>query len=199
MARQRQMRTALATRKCTVNRRCAQLIHFTASRCTQLRADARRSTQLVPMRLSWQRARGTCVAPAWSDLDGILLLGRRRDPVNIRSSKMALEQRRSMREKLSSDPREREPVARDLSRSSAWRDRPWGSDPFSVMGRIADHMDRWFLNRPLSGRSWETGPDVSWVPQVESFQRGNQFVVRADLPGIKKDDVAIEINDDTLT
>lgn len=112
---------------------------------------------------------------------------------------MALEQRRSMREKLASESSERRPATRDLSRAAAWRDRPWGSDPFSVMGRIADHMDRWFLSRPMSGTSWETRGGVSWVPQVESFQRGNQFVVRADLPGLKKEDVTIEINDDTLT
>jgi len=60
-------------------------------------------------------------------------------------------------------------------------------------------MDRWFLSRPMRGTPWETGAAVSWVPQVESFQRGDQFVVRADLPGLRKEDVTIEINDDTLT
>jgi HSP20 family protein len=110
---------------------------------------------------------------------------------------MAVEQRRSLREKLSDSP-ERRTTTRDLGRATDWRDRPWGSDPFSVMGRIADHMDRWFLSRPMSGTSWQKGSGVSWVPQVESFQRGNQFVVRADLPGIKKEDVTLEINDDTL-
>jgi HSP20 family protein len=37
-----------------------------------------------------------------------------------------------------------------------------------------------------------------WSPQVEVFQRKNQLVVRADLPGIKKEDVKIEIKDNLL-
>lgn len=42
------------------------------------------------------------------------------------------------------------------------------------------------------------GPSSMWSPQVETFQRGDQFVVRADLPGLKKDDVSIELTDDSL-
>jgi HSP20 family protein len=38
-----------------------------------------------------------------------------------------------------------------------------------------------------------------WSPQIETFQRGNEFVVRADLPGLKKDDVKIDVTDDSLT
>lgn len=38
-----------------------------------------------------------------------------------------------------------------------------------------------------------------WSPQIETFQRGSEFVVRADLPGLNKDDVKIDITDDTLT
>jgi HSP20 family protein len=30
-------------------------------------------------------------------------------------------------------------------------------------------------------------------------QRGNELVVRADLPGVKPDDVTVEIGDDTIT
>jgi HSP20 family protein len=37
-----------------------------------------------------------------------------------------------------------------------------------------------------------------WSPQIESFQRGDQFVVRADLPGLKKEDVNIEVSDDSV-
>lgn len=38
-----------------------------------------------------------------------------------------------------------------------------------------------------------------WSPQIEVVERDNQFVVRADLPGMKKEDVKIEITDDALT
>lgn len=113
---------------------------------------------------------------------------------------MASEQRRSLRERLQSENAERRPERRtDLSRPLDWRERGWASDPFSVMGRLADQMDRWFLSRPAMGGLWRSGTGASWMPQIESFQRGNQFVVRADLPGLKKEDVTLEINDDSLT
>jgi HSP20 family molecular chaperone IbpA len=31
------------------------------------------------------------------------------------------------------------------------------------------------------------------------LHRGGQFVVRADLPGLNKDDITVEVNDDMLT
>jgi HSP20 family protein len=110
---------------------------------------------------------------------------------------MGSDQLRSLRERLQSDAAESRPLKRtERGRPWDWRDRSWASDPFSVMGRLADQMDRWFLSRPAMGRS---GSSASWIPQIESFQRGNQFVVRADLPGLKKEDVTLEINDDSLT
>ena len=113
---------------------------------------------------------------------------------------MAIEQRRSLREKLTSESTESTPAPRAVSRRAGdWRDRTTGTDPFSVMGRIADHMDRWFLSRPSGAGMWRSAADAAWAPQVESFQRGNQFVVRADLPGLKKEDVTVEINDDAIT
>ena len=38
-----------------------------------------------------------------------------------------------------------------------------------------------------------------WTPQMELFQRGNELVVRADLPGLRPEDVQIEIEDGVLT
>ena len=37
-----------------------------------------------------------------------------------------------------------------------------------------------------------------WAPQVEIFERGNNLVVRADLPGLSKDDVDVEVENDAL-
>jgi HSP20 family protein len=37
-----------------------------------------------------------------------------------------------------------------------------------------------------------------WAPQVEIFERGNNLVVRADLPGLSRDDVNVEVDDDAL-
>lgn len=39
----------------------------------------------------------------------------------------------------------------------------------------------------------------SWMPQVEVLQRGKDLVLRADLPGLRREDVHVEIDDDVLT
>ena len=37
-----------------------------------------------------------------------------------------------------------------------------------------------------------------WAPQVEILERGNNFVVRADLPGLSRENVDVELDDDAL-
>ena len=53
---------------------------------------------------------------------------------------------------------------------------------------------------PAPSRRAETqGQGIAWMPRVDVFQRGNELVVRADLPGMKPDEVAVEIGEDTIT
>jgi HSP20 family protein len=100
-------------------------------------------------------------------------------------------------------PRDRERAARREPLA------PVGS-PFRMLERFADEMDRVFDQFGL-GRSWiaprqggrwfdapRTGIEV-WAPDIEVYQRNNDLVVRADLPGMKKDDVCIDITDGALT
>lgn len=56
-----------------------------------------------------------------------------------------------------------------------------------MMRRFTGDPEGWF------------GGSATWRPNIEAFQRGNEFVVRADLPGIEKDDVTVEIADEALT
>lgn len=77
--------------------------------------------------------------------------------------------------------------------------------PFGMLfGRWSTEMDR-FLNELGFGPS-NRGPQpqraaspVEWSPEIEVFQRGNELVVRADLPGTDKGDVIVEVTDDALT
>ncbi|HEY0673906.1 MAG TPA: Hsp20/alpha crystallin family protein [Longimicrobiales bacterium] len=78
--------------------------------------------------------------------------------------------------------------------------------PFSTMRRLMEDMDRMFSGFGTSGRSlfaepWygESNLEQSfWAPQVETFRRGDELVVRADLPGMNKENVNVEFEDDTL-
>lgn len=78
--------------------------------------------------------------------------------------------------------------------------------PFALMRRFTDEMDQMFENFGSSGRDAQTLPQrrgtsvgtTAFAPQVELFERDDKLIVRADLPGLTKEDVQIEITDDAL-
>ena len=88
-------------------------------------------------------------------------------------------------------------------------DRPFGTfGPFEWMDRMTEEMDRMFdrMSRdlgfrrsPLSRGLFGSGRQGVWSPRVEAFHKGDRFIVRAELPGLKKDDVQVELADDALT
>ncbi len=87
----------------------------------------------------------------------------------------------------------------------------FGSGPFSAMRRISDEMDRLFDSFGF-GRLFPGGPGQMtptsyagheataslWSPHVEVSEREGKLVVAAELPGIKKEDVSVEVNSDSL-
>ena len=87
----------------------------------------------------------------------------------------------------------------------------FGGSPFTFMRRFSEEMDRLFEDFGF-GRGWLTpsfGRDLlqssfgeagqaMWNPQVEVFEREGQLVVRADLPGLTKDDVKVEVTDQAI-
>jgi HSP20 family protein len=85
--------------------------------------------------------------------------------------------------------------------------RAFMSNPFAFAQAMNEEMDRLFS---MAGRG-ELGQQVGqtgqqgvrsaaeWAPPIEIVQQGNDLVVRADLPGLKPDDVRIEIEDHVLT
>jgi len=76
------------------------------------------------------------------------------------------------------------------------------ANPFRMLERFADEMDRMFGEFGL-GRGWawpsSVAGGVTWSPQLDVSQKNNELVVRADLPGLTKDDVKVDITDDTIT
>jgi HSP20 family protein len=67
---------------------------------------------------------------------------------------------------------------------------------------MADEMDRMFEDfgfprRWLGPFGRETGVEM-WAPNVDIFQKNNELTIRADLPGLKRDDVSVEITDDAV-
>jgi len=78
----------------------------------------------------------------------------------------------------------------------------WNVSPWTTLQRFTDEMDRIFDDFGF-GRSWaspltRTGSPELWAPEIDMFQRNNELVIKADLPGLKKDDVKIDVTDDSL-
>jgi HSP20 family protein len=78
----------------------------------------------------------------------------------------------------------------------------WRGGPFELVRRLDEDMDRLFGQLWGGGRSLMRGrgSDMQsmWMPQVEVFERGGKLHVRADLPGLKKDDVKLSVESDQL-
>ena len=77
-------------------------------------------------------------------------------------------------------------------------------DPFSLMNNFRSEMERMFEDFGFGGLSFprQAGPQgtgFDWTPQTEVFKRDDQLVVRADLPGLSKDDIDVNIENDRIT
>lgn len=98
------------------------------------------------------------------------------------------------------------PPARKTPENVPARRDDWGAfwgDPFAnLWSGFTRDMDRWFRDAGGARRHWLwRGGDRSqtWMPDIETFHRDDQFIVRADLPGMKKEDVTVQLTDDALT
>ena len=74
---------------------------------------------------------------------------------------------------------------------------PWrpATSLFPLHTEFDDLFARFFGEEPWGVRPWETG----LLPAVESFVRGDELVVRADLPGIDPKNVELAVEGDRLT
>src|SRR4030095_2723385 len=72
------------------------------------------------------------------------------------------------------------------------------ADPFAFMHRVTEELDRAFGLRGHVARLPEMAP-LMWTPEIEVFERDEKFIVHVDLPGLKKEDVKIEVTHDELT
>lgn len=66
-------------------------------------------------------------------------------------------------------------------------------NPFSLMRRMSEELDRVFAESNERGQRERT-----WTPAVEVMQREGNLVVRAELPGLKPEDVKLQITDDAI-
>lgn len=74
-------------------------------------------------------------------------------------------------------------------------------EPVAELGTIQNEMNRLFNNlfdQPNpAGRNGTAGR--RWIPAMDLVETGDQYVLRADLPGLSDDDVNVQLEDNVLT
>src|SRR5262249_29397440 len=86
--------------------------------------------------------------------------------------------------------------------------------PFAFIRRFAEEMDRLFedfgiehglhlpgsLTRGHELRRRKAGlVEAEWSPRIDVKEHEGRVLVRADLPGMNKDDIKVEVTEDSLT
>jgi HSP20 family protein len=73
--------------------------------------------------------------------------------------------------------------------------------PFDMMRGLSQEMDRMLGDFGLR-RRWPFMPfaleDAAWAPELEVREHDGTLQVRLDLPGLKKEDVKVDVTDDAL-
>ncbi len=70
-------------------------------------------------------------------------------------------------------------------------------DPFEELRRMQSRMSRIFGETPETLLPGQQMPEVQ-VPFVDVIEKGNDIIVTADMPGVDKKDIKINLRDDML-
>lgn len=79
---------------------------------------------------------------------------------------------------------------------TAWNS---GNDLTSGLASIQREMDRMFDQFMRNGGSSNEEGVSTYLPPVDIVEHDNEFIVTAELPGVKKDEVKITVTNDILT
>jgi HSP20 family protein len=77
-------------------------------------------------------------------------------------------------------------------------------DPFARLRQMTSEMDRMFETSAWPSFRWpffQTQPaaeSATWVPGIDVFEKDNRLVTKIDLPGMKKEDVKVEVTEGHL-
>jgi HSP20 family protein len=72
-------------------------------------------------------------------------------------------------------------------------------EPVRELGTIQNEMNRLFNTFFDAPAGTGNGPSGRWLPAMDLVETENEFVLKADLPGLSEADVNIEVDDNVLT
>ena len=72
-------------------------------------------------------------------------------------------------------------------------------DPFRDLSMLQDRMNRLFED---AGRGWrpdEPSATTTWSPAVDIYETENEIMVQAELPGVDRKDIGLNLENNVLT
>jgi HSP20 family protein len=73
--------------------------------------------------------------------------------------------------------------------------------PFGTIQRLQEDVGQLvegLIQRTADLPGWRTTDFPVWQPAVDIYEEGNQWVVKADIPGVEPDDIELQVTDDGL-
>ena len=70
-------------------------------------------------------------------------------------------------------------------------------EPWSYLDILHRDLDRLFDGRRVAGD--DQNPVADWVPAVDIVEEKDRFVLRADVPGVKAEDIDVSMDSGTLS
>ena len=77
-----------------------------------------------------------------------------------------------------------------------FRQREWS--PFSELNRLRQEINRVF-EEPFGGFVPATGFFEGWNPSIDIYEDKDNLVVKAELPGMKREDIQVSLHDGSLS
>jgi len=72
-------------------------------------------------------------------------------------------------------------------------------EPFEGLSRLHSRINDLFDESISRGRTVPSATTGVWLPPVDILESKDAYLIRAELPGMKKEDFNLEVNDGTLT
>src|SRR5438876_7016302 len=72
-------------------------------------------------------------------------------------------------------------------------------DPFRDLNLLQDRMNRRFDDAGRGWRADEPAATTSWSPSVDIFETEGEIVVKAELPGMDRKDIALGLENNVLS
>jgi len=73
-------------------------------------------------------------------------------------------------------------------------------DPFRELENVSDHLNRLFSRSTgRAGSSQEILGMADWTPSVDISETDTAYLIKGEIPGVKKEDVKVTVQDGMLT